>query len=99
MFKDSPVKVIFVDDGPRKYDRRGHQAPVLRNDVSALSVIRDNGIDVVQAPEEAIAYCALLQKKQKIDIVLTTDSDAFFFDATTVVRLEQHYAVLCLDGT
>lgn len=57
----------------------------LINDVSSLSTIRDNGIEIIKAYGEAGAHYTLLQKKRKIDIVLTTNSDALLFGATFVI--------------
>lgn len=58
------------------------------------------GIECLRAPSEGEAYCAVLNKLDKVDVVWTTDVvDAFMFGAKKVLRGIQHgksnQAVLC----
>lgn len=49
-------------------------------------IFRTNKIDFIQAPGEAEAECAMLQKFGIVDFVLTKDTDVFVFGATKVLR-------------
>ena len=53
------------------------------------------GIPYLEAPEEAEAQCAFLNKEKVVDAVITEDSDTFLFGAATVYRrlfAEGHFA-------
>lgn len=49
-------------------------------------------IDYIQAPAEAEAQCAYLQRHGVVDYVLTNDGDAFVFGATNVLRNFSRYS-------
>ncbi|CUM46041.1 uncharacterized protein AC631_02192 [Debaryomyces fabryi] len=51
-----------------------------------FEIFRENKIDFIQSPGEAEAECAMLQKYDVVDFVLTKDTDVFVFGATKVLR-------------
>lgn len=52
----------------------------------ARDLLKLFGIPYLEAPEEAEAQCAFLNKERVVDGVITEDSDAFLFGAQTVYR-------------
>lgn len=53
---------------------------------SLKKILQRNRIDWVQAPSEAEAECAWLQRLNVVDYVVSDDSDALVFGATRVLR-------------
>lgn len=84
-----PVEPIFVFDGPykpaikrKKQSSRGSSFA----NAQAKRLIRLFGCNTHDAPGEAEAECALLQKHGIVDMVLTEDVDALMFGCTKVLR-------------
>lgn len=71
----------FLTISPSKYDEDNGLVKSLKK------ILQRNKIDWVQAPAEAEAECAWLQRLGIVDYVVTDDSDAFVFGATRVLRM------------
>ncbi|KAJ7152390.1 PIN domain-like protein [Mycena filopes] len=88
-FSRAPLTPVFVFDGPdRPPIKRGirvmnHAAPVIQH---LKTMIRAFGFHVHDAPGEAEAELAQLNRNDDIDAIITEDSDAFVFGATCVIR-------------
>jgi Holliday junction resolvase YEN1 len=85
----TPVQPIFVFDGPEKptFKRnkrsgRGDTATAAQ----AKRLIRLFGFEAHDAPGEAEAECALLQKHGIVDAVLSEDVDTIMFGCTKTLR-------------
>lgn len=80
---------MFVFDGPKrptfKRNKRLHTGPA-RNQQLAKDLIEHFGFPVHNAPGEAEAECAFLQKEGIVDAVLTEDSDALMFGCGVTFR-------------
>lgn len=63
---------------------------------SLKRILQRNKIDWVQAPAEAEAECAWLQRLGIVDYVVTDDSDVFVFGASKVLRMFNR--VKCFDA-
>ncbi|EPY51300.1 XPG I region-containing protein [Schizosaccharomyces cryophilus OY26] len=91
-FLEWGINVVFVFDGPNKppWKRNRHIRSDVSNDSgnyrSMKHLIQLFGMQVWNAPGEAEAECAKLQRLGLIDYVLTEDVDAFAFGATKVIR-------------
>ncbi|KAF4342974.1 DNA repair endonuclease rad2 [Fusarium beomiforme] len=84
-----PVEPIFVFDGPYKpavkRNKKSGRGDSFAN-AQAKRLIRLFGCNTHDAPGEAEAECALLQKHGIVDMVLTEDVDALMFGCTKMVR-------------
>ncbi|WBW75569.1 5'-3' exonuclease, C-terminal domain superfamily [Schizosaccharomyces osmophilus] len=83
------IHAIFVFDGPNKppWKRNRHVRPKVSGNYESMKhLIQLFGMQVWEAPGEAEAECAKLQRLQLVDYVLTEDVDAFAFGATKVIR-------------
>ncbi|KAF4451373.1 hypothetical protein F53441_5639 [Fusarium austroafricanum] len=84
-----PVEPIFVFDGPYKpavkRNKRSGRGDSFAN-AQAKRLIRLFGCTIHDAPGEAEAECALLQKHGIVDVVLTEDVDALMFGCTKMLR-------------
>ncbi len=49
------------------------------------------GLPVIQASHDAEKTCSMLQREEKVDIIYTTDSDAFVFGANIVINDIKRY--------
>ncbi|OBZ74120.1 Flap endonuclease GEN 1 [Grifola frondosa] len=84
-----PIIPIFVFDGPsRPALKRGKKVLPLEHWLSqgARHFIDAFGFEWMMAPAEAEAELARLNARGLINSVLTDDSDAFIFGATTIIR-------------
>lgn len=85
----TPIQPIFVFDGPHKpvFKRNKRSG---RGDGVAVSqakrLIRLFGFPVHDAPAEAEAECALMQKRGIVDAVLSEDVDTIMFGCTRTLR-------------
>uniref|UniRef100_A0A8H8CI32 XPG-I domain-containing protein n=1 Tax=Psilocybe cubensis TaxID=181762 RepID=A0A8H8CI32_PSICU len=94
-----PLTLVFVYDGPgRPLIKRGtnvrvNQSPFWTN--PSKDIIRAFGYHIHQAPGEAEAELAMLNRRGLIDGIITNDSDVFVFGAQTVYRTiptkERHF--------
>ncbi|KAG5764201.1 hypothetical protein H9Q72_007701 [Fusarium xylarioides] len=84
-----PVEPIFVFDGPYKpavkRNKKSGRGDSFAN-AQAKRLIRLFGCNTHDAPGEAEAECALLQKHGIVDMVLTEDVDALMFGCTKMLR-------------
>lgn len=88
----SNMQPIFVFDGPHKppFKRNHPTLPTYgerANDRRMKQLIRAFGFVAWDAPGEAEAECALLQKKGLVDLIITEDVDSLMFGATKVARV------------
>ncbi|KFH48334.1 Flap endonuclease GEN-like protein [Hapsidospora chrysogenum ATCC 11550] len=85
----TPIQPIFVFDGPHKpvFKRKKRSG---RGDGVAVSqakrLIRLFGFPVHDAPAEAEAECALMQKRGIVDAVLSEDVDTIMFGCSRTLR-------------
>ncbi|KAI1205059.1 PIN domain-like protein [Annulohypoxylon truncatum] len=82
------VQLIFVFDGPNKPNKRRPTARTYSEDNLALlkELLDQLGVPRHEAPGEAEAECARLQKLGVVDAVWTDDTDTFMFGCETVVQ-------------
>ncbi|KAM0336355.1 hypothetical protein ACHAPQ_004210 [Fusarium lateritium] len=84
-----PVEPIFVFDGPYKPEikrnKKSGRGSSFAN-AQAKRLIRLFGCNIHDAPGEAEAECALLQRHGIVDVVLTEDVDALMFGCTRMLR-------------
>ncbi|KAK4553765.1 hypothetical protein LTR86_009263 [Recurvomyces mirabilis] len=83
------VQLLFVYDGPRKPRKRGKQGGSLleKELVKLLHQLFDHlKITYHQAPGEAEAECAALQREGIVDAVWSDDGDALMFGCTTLIK-------------
>ncbi|KAM5348653.1 hypothetical protein ACJ41O_008477 [Fusarium nematophilum] len=84
-----PVEPVFVFDGPYKpkikRNKRSGQGDALSN-AQAKHLIRLFGFAIHDAPGEAEAECALLQKHGIVDAVMSEDVDTLMFGCTKMLR-------------
>ncbi|KAK5676348.1 hypothetical protein LTS10_011160 [Elasticomyces elasticus] len=83
------IQLIFVSDGPRRPWKRAKRGGGLidRELTKLLHQMLDHlKLPRHQAPSEAEAECAAMQKRGLVDAVWTDDGDAFMFGATVVVK-------------
>ncbi|KAI7847382.1 PIN domain-like protein [Circinella umbellata] len=99
------VRAVFVFDGPGrpswKRDREINTIPMDTEFRQALlTMIRLFDFHVWHAYGEAEAECAVLQRLDYVDIVMTGDVDVFLFGARRVVRqwpAKRYTAIPCYD--
>ncbi|KAK3669870.1 hypothetical protein LTR78_010251 [Recurvomyces mirabilis] len=83
------IQLFFVYDGPRKPQKRGKQGGSLveKELVKLLHQLFDHlKIPYHQAPGEAEAECAALQREGIVDAVWSDDGDALMFGCTTLIK-------------
>lgn len=84
-----PVQPVFVFDGPNKpttkRNKRSGRGDGVAN-AQAKRLIRLFGLPVLDAPGEAEAECALLQRHGIVDAVLSEDVDTIMFGCTKTFR-------------
>ncbi|KAK5734223.1 hypothetical protein LTR17_009054 [Elasticomyces elasticus] len=83
------IQLIFVSDGPRRPWKRAKRGGGLidRELTKLLHQMLDHlKLPRHQAPSEAEAECAAMQKRGLVDAVWTDDGDAFMFGATVVIK-------------
>ncbi|KAM3482379.1 hypothetical protein MY5147_000227 [Beauveria neobassiana] len=84
-----PVQPIFVFDGPNKpttkRNKRSGRGDGVANS-QAKRLIRLFGLPALDAPGEAEAECALLQRHGIVDAVLSEDVDTIMFGCTKTLR-------------
>ncbi|KAL1873093.1 hypothetical protein VTK73DRAFT_1145 [Phialemonium thermophilum] len=85
------IQPIFVFDGPRKPTmKRNKRSAGYGGDLAARTLtrrlIRLFGFTVHDAPGEAEAECALLQRRGIVDAVLSEDVDTIMFGCTRTLR-------------
>lgn len=86
------VQPIFVFDGPKKPPfKRNQRTSMYYNGqsfetINMKALIRAFGFESWNAPGEAEAECALLQKLGLVDLVITEDVDCVMFGASKVAR-------------
>lgn len=83
------ILAVFVFDGPNKpkfkrNKRSGNMPTYMLDDTKRL--IRMFGFEVHQAPGEAEAECALLQKEGIVDVVFSEDVDTLMFGSRKTIR-------------
>ncbi|KAF4465151.1 DNA repair endonuclease rad2 [Fusarium albosuccineum] len=85
----APVEPVFVFDGPYKpkikRNKRSGRGDSLSN-AHAKRLIRLFGFPIHDAPGEAEAECALLQRHGIVDAVLSEDVDTLMFGCTRMIR-------------
>ena len=71
----------FIDKQYKNYNIyfNTYELDMIKNLISAI------GIDVITAPHDGEAYCSFLTTQNKVDLVLSNDSDVFFFGCTKVI--------------
>ncbi|KJZ78795.1 hypothetical protein HIM_01568 [Hirsutella minnesotensis 3608] len=88
-FLGTPIQPIFVFDGPNKpavkRNKRSGRGDGVANAL-AKRLIRLFGFMVHDAPGEAEAECALLQRHGIVDAVLSEDVDTIMFGCTKTLR-------------
>ncbi|KAM4066879.1 XPG i-region domain-containing protein [Hirsutella rhossiliensis] len=85
----TPVQPIFVFDGPKKPAFKRNKRSGRGDGVAtaqAKRLIRLFGFAIHDAPGEAEAECALLQKHGIVDAVLSEDVDTIMFGCTKTLR-------------
>lgn len=84
-----PIQPVFVFDGPNKpttkRNKRSGRGDGVANS-QAKRLIRLFGLPVLDAPGEAEAECALLQRHGIVDAVLSEDVDTIMFGCTKTLR-------------
>ncbi|KAK5729066.1 hypothetical protein LTR15_002207 [Elasticomyces elasticus] len=83
------IQLIFVSDGPRRPWKRAKRGGGLidRELTKLLHQMLDHlKLPRHQAPSEAEAECAAMQRRGLVDAVWTDDGDAFMFGATVVIK-------------
>lgn len=82
------IKAVLVFDGDRKPEKKGKKG--YRTAVEYRPVLKEIAgsfkIPCWQAPAEAEAECARMQKLGLVDAVFSEDSDKFMFKGETVLR-------------
>ncbi|KAF4971717.1 hypothetical protein FSARC_1516 [Fusarium sarcochroum] len=84
-----PVEPIFVFDGPYKPKVKRNKLSGRGDSVAnaqAKRMIRLFGCNIHEAPGEAEAECALLQRHGIVDAVLSEDVDTLMFGCTKMLR-------------
>ncbi|KAF5001989.1 hypothetical protein FDECE_10791 [Fusarium decemcellulare] len=85
----APIEPVFVFDGPYKpkikRNKRSGRGDSLSN-AHAKRLIRLFGFPIHDAPGEAEAECALLQRHGIVDVVLSEDVDTLMFGCTRMIR-------------
>ncbi|KAJ3524620.1 hypothetical protein NM208_g11988 [Fusarium decemcellulare] len=85
----APIEPVFVFDGPYKpkikRNKRSGRGDSLSN-AHAKRLIRLFGFPIHDAPGEAEAECALLQRHGLVDAVLSEDVDTLMFGCTRMIR-------------
>ncbi|RDA90552.1 hypothetical protein CP533_5685 [Ophiocordyceps camponoti-saundersi (nom. inval.)] len=85
----TPIQPIFVFDGPQKPRFKRNKWTGLGNGVTtaqAKRMMQLFGFATHDAPGEAEAECALLQKQGIVDAVLSEDVDTLMFGCTRMLR-------------
>ncbi|KAF4121666.1 holliday junction resolvase YEN1 [Geosmithia morbida] len=85
----TPVQPIFVFDGPNKPAFKRNKRSGRGDGVAiaqAKRLIRLFGFPVHDAPGEAEAECALMQRRGLVDAVLSEDVDTIMFGCTRTLR-------------
>ncbi|PFH56009.1 hypothetical protein XA68_17200 [Ophiocordyceps unilateralis] len=85
----TPIQPVFVFDGPHKPRFKRHKRSGLGNGVSTAQIkvmMELFGFATHNAPGEAEAECALLQKNGIVDAVLSEDVDTLLFGCTRMLR-------------
>ncbi|KAG6003774.1 hypothetical protein E4U43_000867 [Claviceps pusilla] len=85
----TPIQPIFVFDGPHKPEFKRNKRSGRGDGVAvamAKRLIRLFGFPVHDAPGEAEAECALLQRHGIVDAVLSEDVDTIMFGCTKTLR-------------
>ncbi|KAJ4144656.1 hypothetical protein LMH87_003531 [Akanthomyces muscarius] len=84
-----PIQPVFLFDGPNKpttkRNKRSGRGDGVANS-QAKRLIRLFGLPVLDAPGEAEAECALLQRHGIVDAVLSEDVDTIMFGCTKTLR-------------
>ncbi|OAA73875.1 flap structure-specific endonuclease [Cordyceps fumosorosea ARSEF 2679] len=84
-----PVQPVFIFDGPNKpttkRNKRSGRGDGVANS-QAKRLIRLFGLPALDAPGEAEAECALLQRHGIVDAVLSEDVDTIMFGCTKTLR-------------
>ncbi|KAJ3476493.1 hypothetical protein NLG97_g9113 [Lecanicillium saksenae] len=84
-----PIQPVFVFDGPNKpttkRNKRSGRGDGVANS-QAKRLIRLFGLPLLDAPGEAEAECALLQRHGIVDAVLSEDVDTIMFGCTKTLR-------------
>ena len=82
------VQLVFIFDGPRRPWKRGK--PAGHVDLKLVGLLRDLlevfGIPRYEAPAEAEAECARLQRAGLVDAVWSDDGDTLMFGSTILIR-------------
>ena len=85
-----PIRPVFVFDGPNKPIFKRNKRSAGRGDglatAMAKRLIHLFGFHVHNAPGEAEAECALLQRQGVVDAVLSEDVDTIMFGCTRTLR-------------
>ena len=84
-----PIQALFVFDGPYKPSLKRNKKPGPGNaseTAQAKALISLFGFGVHDAPGEAEAECALLQREGIVDAVLSEDVDTLMFGCTKLLR-------------
>ena len=85
------IQAVFVFDGPKRPllkrgVTRGAGSGYCNDERRAKTLIKLLGFEVHQAPGEAEAECALLQKRGLVDAVWSEDVDTLMFGATLTFK-------------
>jgi Holliday junction resolvase YEN1 len=85
------IELYFVFDGNQRPAKRGKASlPVPESEVRLTKEMLDHlGVPWHEAPGEAEAECAAMEKYGLVDAVWTNDSDAFMFGSEILIR--PHY--------
>lgn len=84
------VQLIFVFDGPNKPPKRRRPQNYSGSNLAVLEELLDQlGVPRHQAPGEAEAECARLQKLGVVDAVWSDDSDTFMFGCTVLIQFHK----------
>jgi len=86
------IQLIFVFDGPGRPVKRGREPFATEDSRTHLfrDLLQHLRIPCWDAPGEAEAECALMQKRGLVDAVWTEDGDAFMFGCDVLIKF--HYS-------
>ncbi|KAG0167322.1 hypothetical protein DFQ28_005181 [Apophysomyces sp. BC1034] len=100
------IRPVFVFDGPNrpefKRDKIVQAGLVSQLQLELMAMFKHFNFGTWQAHGEAEAECAVLQRLDYVDIVLTADVDVFLFGAKRVIRQwpsHQNELLACYDHT
>lgn len=81
------IKLIFVFDGPRRPHKRGRPAGFIPYEKTDLlkKTLRHFKVPYHQAPAEAEAECAVLQREGIVDAAWSEDGDALMFGCELLI--------------